>query len=332
MTVTAQLPWPKLDAREEHFSIPGPREGMTLFLRRLSTSVQHVRRRSPVLYVHGATFPSGLSIAHRFSGRSWRDELCDAGLNVWGLDFYGFGFSARYPEMDLDPTRHDPLCGSAEATRQLDAAVSFILAHESAQMLSIVSHSWGSMPVGMFAARHPSLLDRWVLFAPIARRPARRYESPPTFPAWKYVGIEDQWNRFIEDVPPHEPPVLSKVEFDQWAQAYLDSDPGSRRRNPPSVQVPLGPFSEIIAAWHGVLPYDPAAVRSPIVIIRGEWDGLVLDEDARWLFDNFSRSPNKRDIKVSRATHLMHLESMRAALWRESAAFLLGDDLSPSPT
>src|SRR5882724_1405458 len=108
MTVTAPLPWPKLDVREEHFSIPGPLDGMSLFLRRLSGSERHARRQHPVLYVHGATFPSALSIAHRFSGRSWRDELCDAGFNVWGLDFYGFGFSDRYPQMSLDPASQGP--------------------------------------------------------------------------------------------------------------------------------------------------------------------------------------------------------------------------------
>jgi hypothetical protein len=55
-------------------------------------------------------------------------------------------------------------------------------------------------------------------------------------------------------------------------------------------------------------------VQAPIAIIRGEWDGLISDEDARWLFEAFSASPNKRDIKISRATHLMHLEAMRYAL------------------
>src|SRR5437588_3922497 len=40
-------------------------------------------RRPDRAYVHGGTFPSGLSIAHRFDGRSWRDELCAAGFHVW---------------------------------------------------------------------------------------------------------------------------------------------------------------------------------------------------------------------------------------------------------
>jgi len=36
------------------------------------------------------------------------------------------------------------------------------------------------------------------------------------------------------------------------------------------------------------------------------------DGDARWLFDAFNHSPARRDIKISRGTHLMHLETMRS--------------------
>jgi len=35
---------------------------------------------------------------------------------------------------------------------------------------------------------------------------------------------------------------------------------------------------------------------------------------------------DRRDIKISRGTHLLHLETMRYALYRESIAFLMADD------
>ena len=97
------------------------------------------------------------------------------------------------------------------------------------------------------------------------------------------------------------------------------------------VKTPLGPFSEIIKAWHGQLAWDPAKVRAPTAIIRGEWDGLIPDEDARWLFDALTHAPVKRDIKISRGTHLMHLETMRLALWHESVNFLQGEDAAAIP-
>jgi hypothetical protein len=125
--------------------------------------------------------------------------------------------------------------------------------------------------------------------------------------------------------------VLERKHFETWGQEYLDSDPDSRTREQVGVKVPNGPSSEILKAWHGHLAYEPAQVQSPLAIIRGEWDGLVLDSDARWLFDAFTHAPIKRDIKISRGTHLMHLEVMRAALYQETNAFLLGDNQTLSP-
>jgi len=70
-------------------------------------------------------------------------------------------------------------------------------------------------------------------------------------------------------------------------------------------------------------------VRASVALIRGEWDGLIPDHDARWLFDAFTASLQKRDIKISGGTHLLHLESMRYALYRESINFLKGGDQPP---
>jgi hypothetical protein len=58
----------------------------------------------------------------------------------------------------------------------------------------------------------------------------------------------------------------------------------------------------------------------------------MLDDDARWLFNAFKKAPVKRDIKIGRGTHLMHLEAMRPALWHESIDFLRGDDIAPNPS
>jgi pimeloyl-ACP methyl ester carboxylesterase len=315
----------KLDPREEHYWIESPRDGLQLFLRYLPAKTESAIR-APVLYVHGATFPSALSIAHRFDGYSWRDALCEAGFDVWGFDFLGYGYSDRYREMNEPPDSNPPLCSATDGAMQLETAASFVLEQHGAASLSIISHSWASMPVCRFAGQHPTMVERIVLFAPIAHRAPRRYEKPPSAPAWRIVTVEEQWSRFVEDVPPHEQPVLSRTHFDEWAERYLDSDTESRTCTPPGVKTPTGPFNDILRAWHGDLAYDPAQVQAPVAIIRGEWDGLVPDDDARWLFDAFSASPIKRDIKISRGTHLMHLEEMRLALYRESISFLMADD------
>src|SRR4029077_6501188 len=90
----------KLDPREQHCWIESPRRGMQLFLRYLPPLTRQTHEGGPVLSVHGATFPSALSIALRFDGYSWRDALCEAGFDVWGFDFHGYGYSDRYPAMN----------------------------------------------------------------------------------------------------------------------------------------------------------------------------------------------------------------------------------------
>src|SRR5262249_22645413 len=142
---------PQLDPREQHFRIPSPRgQNLRLFLRYLPA---HGTARRTVLYVHGGTFPSALSIAHRFDGRSWRDALGAAGCDVWGLDFHGFGAADPYPEM-AEPAADRPPLGKAEtAAAQLDSAMRFIVGRSGVPRLSIIAHSWGTIAVGLVAER-----------------------------------------------------------------------------------------------------------------------------------------------------------------------------------
>lgn len=318
----------KLDPREEHFRIPSSVPGLSLFLRYLPPTTQTGAAKRVVLYVHGGTFPSAQSIAHRFDGRSWRDELCAAGFHVWGLDFHGFGASDRYPEMDRPAEAGPPLCGAADAAEQLDRAVRFICERQQVAAVSLVAHSWGSIAAGHWAGAHRELADRLVFFGPIAQRP--RQQAAQRLPAWRLISLADQWERFTADVPQGAEPVLSQQHFDEWGEGYLDTDPASRSRSPAAVQVPSGPFQDIFDAFAGELGYRPELVRAPVAIVRGEWDSLCTDADARWLFDALSGSPIRRDIKIARATHLMHLEAARYALYRETEAFLSGRDTPPA--
>ena len=120
-----------LDPREEHYFISSSRPDLKLFVRRLPPRSQWQETALPVLYIHGATFPSALSIAHRFDGYSWRDAVCDAGWDVWSFDFHGFGYSDRYPKMDQPAQANSPLCLAEDASEQLEMVVRFILQHQT---------------------------------------------------------------------------------------------------------------------------------------------------------------------------------------------------------
>jgi pimeloyl-ACP methyl ester carboxylesterase len=178
---------------------------------------------------------------------------------------------------------------------------------------------------GRFAEQCPESVDRMVFFGPIARRvpTAERVQLP----GWRLITLQNQWDRFTEGVPRDAAPVLSRRHFDEWGERYLDSDPLSRTRSPAAVKVPSGAFQDIFDSWAGDLAYDPGLIRAPIAIVRGEWDGMCTDSDARWLFDALAASPVRRDIKISHGTLLMHLETSRFALYRETETFLLARDV-----
>ena len=318
---------PPLDPLEQPFFIASPVAGLKLFLRYLPPRGVAQDKLRVVLFVHGGTFPSALSIAHRFDGRSWRDELVDEGFHVWGLDFQGFGASDPYPEMS-QPAENQPALGQAgPASEQLESAARFICEHQRVPKISIIAHSWGTLATGHFAGRCPELIERLVFFAPIARR--QKPAEPKMYPAWRLVSLQDQWDRFTQDVPPHEPAVLNRRQFEEWGERYLDTDAESRMRSPASVKTPSGPWQDIARAGAGQFTGDPARIQAPVGIIRGEWDQACTEADAGGLFDALRNSPGRRLVKISRATHLMHLEESRYALYREAGLFLKGNDQPP---
>ena len=222
---------------------------------------------------------------------------------------------------------HPPLGRIDSASTQLEHAVRFIRNHHGGAPVSLIAHSWGTMVAGHFAGRHPDLLDRIVFFGAIAQRPAR--SDAVRLPAWRLISLRDQWDRFTADVPQGAQPVLSRRHFDEWGERYLDADPTSRMRSPAAVKTPSGAFQDIFDAWAGRIPYDPGLIRAPVTLIRGAWDSYCTDADALWLFNALTASPLRRDVKIARATHLMHLEENRYALYREAQVFLDGGDRPP---
>jgi pimeloyl-ACP methyl ester carboxylesterase len=278
-------------------------------------------RSRPVLYVHGATFPSASSVMAKFRESSWADALNAAGHDVFALDFAGYGGSERYPEMDVPARSAKPIGRSGEASKQIGRAIEFIRRKTGAKRISIIAHSWGTMPTVLYAIGHPSKVQRVVLFGPILQR------STPSLPlneAWSLVTAEAQHRRFIKDVPKDHPPVLEEADFPAWANAYLCSDPQSFTRTPPAVKVPGGPSADVADAWSGRLPYDPADLHRPVMIVSGQWDSSSLLEDAQWFMERLAPSVERRLVRIPKATHLMHLERGRFALYEAVNAFLEG--------
>ena len=314
----------KLDLGEAHHRIESPNPGLSLFLRHLPPPNATAADHRAVLYVHGGTFPSALSIAHRFDGRSWRDALCDAGFHVWGLDFHGFGLFDPYPDMTQPADGWHRSAGptSPAGRSRLRCALSRL--HGPAR-ISIVAHSWGTWSP---AARGP---------APGIDRPAGAVRPGPAAAQGRgaaasrlaLISLQDQWtasprrcrrSRTRAAAPPFRRMgrTLSRLRPRQ-PDALTRGGEGAERA-----------FPDIFDAWAASCPTirtGPGAGRD-----HPRRMGQLLQRcRARWLFDALPASPVKRDVKISRGTHLMHLETMRTALYRESIAFLAEPALAPGP-
>lgn len=314
----------------QHFRVPGKQREATLSVW-CQRAAKGSRASAPaVVYVCGATFASEQAVGFPFDGRSWADELAAAGFDVWAFDFAGYGRSDRYPEMFEPPRTAPPLGRAPAAARQLERVVRFVIDQRGGGRVNLVAHSWGTVPTGILAGKEPELVDRLVFFAPIVRRVGAAAHDPAEIGGWYPLSVEAQQQRFVDDVPAGHAPVLLQRHFERWATAYLASDPDSGATSPPSVKTPSGPAADIAAAWSGQLAYDPSRIRAPLCIVRGEWDSLCTDADARWLWGSLARAPLKRDVKLSEGTHLLHLEEGRYALYRETIAFLEKTD-SPPP-
>jgi pimeloyl-ACP methyl ester carboxylesterase len=272
--------------------------------------------RGDVLYVHGATFSSDLSVFFRFGGSSWADALNAAGFRVWGLDFVGYGRSERQAAKAADA----PLGRSDSAAQQLQRAVQYIRSRNGQRPVHLIAHSWGSIPALRYATQEPASIGRIVLFGPIVQR-QEVIEIPAMGPN-RPVNIWEQYRRFIEDVPKGEPALIDDGDMARWARDWLATDPSSSMRNPPSVMAPNGPVVDFLSLWSGGPAYDAIKVKAPVLLVRGEWDSYCNDDDAQRLLAQLP-NPGSQDQKITKGTHLMHLERSRAQLHEASRRFLL---------
>ncbi len=295
-----------------------PSHQPALVARMRHTAPDHANGALPVLFVHGASFPSGLSFDFRMEGQSWMDWMAARGYDVYALDFPGYGLSDRYPA-DAAP----PPGRARQVAADVGSAVDAILRLTGKGKVLLVAHSWGGSVAARYAQEHSDKVAKLVLFAAITPRATPGAPAAPATPAtppsaWEELTPAQRIAAMDSLRPAGEPPQLHADVYSHWGAHWLASD----GRSTGAVRFPSGPGADIAELQQGGSYYDPARLRLPVLLVRGEWDAWPGDADYRELLASLRNAPEKRYAVIPRGTHVMHLEAARSQLYAVVQEFL----------
>ena len=135
---------------------PLERNGTALYLSQ--TFLSGTTPRKQILLVHGVTYSS-----HEFDidyqDYSLVRYLARNGYGVWQLDIAGFGRS--------EAVEDGFMVDSDYAAEDIHAAAEKIIGETGQERIDVLGWSWGTVTVSRFAAEHPEMIGRLILYAPI---------------------------------------------------------------------------------------------------------------------------------------------------------------------
>lgn len=159
IAVTAIFQGTNVTADETEYTqaiCPLERNGTALYLSR--TSVSGTQPQKQILLVHGVTYSS-----HEFDidyqDYSLVRYLARDGYGVWLLDIAGFGRS--------EAVEDGFVVDSDYAAEDIHAAAEKIIRETGQERIDILGWSWGTVTVSRFAALHPEMIGKLILYAPI---------------------------------------------------------------------------------------------------------------------------------------------------------------------
>jgi pimeloyl-ACP methyl ester carboxylesterase len=308
----------------ESYLIQSRDPGIQLYVR--NKHPRSLTRFSPertLLYVHGATQASETTFDLQLEGLSWMDYLARRGYDVYLVDLPGYGRSTRPPEMDQPAANNPPIVRTDMAVEDVGATVDHILARRSLPKIDLMGWSWGATIVATYAAQHNDKVDRLVLYAPGWLRTAPT-SPPPPLGAYQTWTMEQARSRLQNGAPEDKKEALMPTGwFETWSAAVLATEAVGVSQNPRLVRTPNGVVQDVLDYWTmGKPTWDPAKIKVPTLVVRGEWDAVNPLAGAQTVFDNLSGAPHRRFVQIGGGTHFVMLEKNRMQLFREVQLFL----------
>ena len=308
--------------------VPSDMQGVSLYVReKHRADMTHYTPERTVLFVHGATYPAETAFDLALDGFSWMDYIARRGFDVYLLDVRGYGRSTRPPAMDAPPEANPPFANTADARADVAAVAAYIRHRRGIERLCLLGWSWGCATMGSFAAEHPDMVERLVLFAPgWVREGASAADPGGKLGAWRGVTREAALARWSNGVPDGKRDGLIPAGwFDAWAGATFATDPVGAAMHPPVLRAPNGVVQDGRDYWTaGRALYDPTAITAPTMIAVGEWDHDTPPALGLTLFSLLKNAREKRFALLGEATHTALMERNRLALFAQVQLFLEG--------
>jgi pimeloyl-ACP methyl ester carboxylesterase len=261
--------------------------------------------RQPVLFlVHGSSNSALSSFDLTVPGDeeySTMNVFARLGYDVWTMDHENYGRSSR-TEGNSD---------IKSGVEDLIAASELVLRETGQERMHMLGESSGALRAAAFAMARPERVGRLILNAftytgrnsPTLKKRAEQVE---------YFRAHNRRLRdramiksiFTRDHPGTSDPAVADALADGELQ-FGD-------------QVPTGTYLDMTANLPVV---DPLKVLAPVMIVRGEHDGIASEED---LLDFFRKLPNpdRQFVVLAGAAHALVFGHNRHQLWHVVHAFL----------
>jgi alpha-beta hydrolase superfamily lysophospholipase len=262
-------------------------------------------RALPVLFlVHGSSISAKPSFDLTVPGKgeySLMNVFAGYGFDVWTMDHEGYGKSSRT----------DGNSDIASGVEDLKVATEIVARETGQSRAHFYGGSSGALRAGAFAMAQPDRVDRLVLEAftwtgkgsPTLGKRAEQVEYYRTHNR-RPRGRDMIRSIFTRDKPGTSDPAVAEALADAELQ-FGDT-------------IPTGTYLDMTANLPVV---DPLKVKSPVLVLRGEHDGIATEED---LLDFFRRlpKPDRQFIVLAGASHAIALGLTRSQLWHVVRAFL----------
>lgn len=279
----------------------------------------------PVLFIHGATYPSTIMFDWPVDGVSWLDWMAERGFDVWCVDLLGYGGSDRPAEMDAPADAGGPIVDTAEAVEDVKRVVDFILAERGVGQLDLLGYSWGTSIGGQVAGEVPEKIRRLVLAGALWLRSGNvQIAVDGKLGAYRTVDADAIVRRWTVDLDEAQKAAIAPAErLRAWADAAVATDPQSVRHDPPVLRAPTGVVKDVQQHWlNGDPTYDPGRIRCPAMIVVGEWDRETTPEQGLAVFSRLGGTAERRFTMIGGGTHSLLFENQRHQLYEAVASWL----------